>query len=243
MIWRKYYKKEYYKLVYYKYEDWTRPNLTSDSTVTTDGTIVTSASSYYAGALPYMALDGNKTGTTNLVGVWFTNNIVLGWWKVKFPYRLLISSIVHLNKAYTGQQNIIGRYYADVEKTKPFGPQISTTATSWTQYPITPEIPIPTDTIYFDKTGGNVYGGIGELEITAKKLVHGTLENHDYIEKIQGTETDNDGFDAVETDISNFDFFEATILGKYEEFKRKKSDGRVSNVLQRNRNKFCISNS
>lgn len=216
MNWRKYYKKEYYKLVYYKYEDWTRPNLTSNTTPVSEGNIVASASSTYYESIdanycpPYKALDGATGGTTTNDNCWFPNNLATAWWKVIFPYKLIISNLVHLNKGYPGQQNIIGRYYADVEKTKPFGPQISTTATSWTQYPITPEVPIITNTIFFEKTGGNGYSGIGELLITAKKLVPGTLESHDYIEKIQGTELDNDGFDAIESDISNFDYFEDT---------------------------------
>ena len=130
---------------------------------------VVSASSSYQTYTPKGAMDGVKTGTDQN-NTWVTNNSTTGWWKLVLPYKIKITAINFYNGIYGSQaKNIQGRFYADVDKTIPIGDAISTPTSSWycTTIANIPAGGIITDTLYFNKTGGNTYAGIGELEIIA----------------------------------------------------------------------------
>jgi hypothetical protein len=166
---------------YFKWVPWTQPVFTADDM----GSIgVVSASSYYSDYSAKGALDGVKSG--NLMNTtWGTNNSTTGWWKLVLPYKIKITAINFYNGYIgTANKNIQGRFYADTAKTTPIGDAISTPVDSWylTQIANIPAEGVYTDTLYFEKTGGNAYAGIGELEITATKLVEGSAEDYDFIE-------------------------------------------------------------
>lgn len=162
---------------YYKWVNWTQPVLTADSD--TSG-IVTSASGVWTAGFSdaYKALDGTATDRTS----WFPNSVT-AWWKIKLPYKIKITSLFHTNRnsGDGSQGNITGRYYADTAMTIPIGnaftlPKLLDTIT------LTPAEPIVTDTIYFNKTGGSTFSGIGELVITAMKAELSTESDYDFWE-------------------------------------------------------------
>ena len=134
---------------------------------------VVSASSSVSTFTPKGALDGVKSGTDQN-NTWVTNDSKTGWWKLVLPYKIKITAINFYNGIYGAQaKNIQGRFYADEAMTIPIGDAISTPTSSWYCTPIEniQTGGIITDTLYFSKTGGNAYAGIGEIEITAKRLV------------------------------------------------------------------------
>lgn len=137
----------------------TQPNLTSN---TSDNCIVT-CSAAFSGYEAYKAMDGN---TNNC---WFPNTTT-GWWQIKLPQPILIKSLTHIAGSYSQQtQDIQGRYYTSSDKTTPIGNAISGTYAQGALVTISgiPTEGILTDTIYFEKTGGNANSGIGELQINA----------------------------------------------------------------------------
>jgi hypothetical protein len=150
----------------YTTASWSQPVFTGYTAG--DGSVI-SAGNYQDGysEYPWKAMDG-KIGDGNFWGTTTTTT----WWKVVFPYKILLTGLVHYNR-YDGQYAAInGRYWADEAATIPIGDAISAPATSnWstTVYSSTAS-PIVTDRIRFEKTGGNVNGGIGEIVITARKI-------------------------------------------------------------------------
>ena len=127
-----------------------------------------------------------KSGSVQDGYAWVPSNETASWWKVVFPYKLKITGLTHYNRysGYSKQRTINGRFYADADMTTPIGDAISTPDTSWYATTIAniPMDGIITDTLYFNKTGGNSYGGIGEIEIAATKVVTGSAEDYDFIE-------------------------------------------------------------
>ena len=159
---------------YYKYKEveWKQPKLLAN-----DGIIVTANAEYYPA---WKALDGIDGVGTNC---WFPNTVT-GWWQIKFPYKLKITALTHIGGSYDGRVcELIGRYYTDSSLKTPIGNEING---SYGQRDVVPIVGIPkegiiTDTIYFNKTGGQDLSGIGELRITATKmdLIPATYDDYD----------------------------------------------------------------
>lgn len=154
-----------------QYQSWTRPNLTTNSSV---GRV--SASSEYSNWLAYKALDGT-TGTDSRYSYsWIPEDEEQSWWQWKLPYPIRITSMTHRNSngpSGNSDNSVEGRFYTDSSKKVPLGDAISTSTTAMasTQISGIPQTGIVTDTIYFEKTGGSTYGGIGELNITADQCL------------------------------------------------------------------------
>lgn len=154
---------------------WSQPELLSD---TTHDCIVTFSAKYNDTYDGYKALDGF------IDDCWFPNKAT-GWWQIKFPEKILIKGLTHVAGSYSQQTQLIqGRYYTSSDKLTPIGDAIDGTYQQGTSVPILniPEEGIVTDTIYFEKTGGHVNSGIGELEITATKpsVVKASSTDYDF---------------------------------------------------------------
>lgn len=133
-----------------------------------NGMIFTSSSDY-ASFGSFRAMDGLKLGAAvnDYTGGFTWNNEVAGWWQVKFAEPLLIKNIDFYNKCWSDNLvNLAGRFYTSSAMTTPVGSAISTGNTNW-QKVVIPVASIVTDTLYFNKTSGNGYAGIGELELEA----------------------------------------------------------------------------
>lgn len=170
----------------YQYDAWTQPIATGNTTAVEGGNMITTAGSNNSGySQIYGALDGVKSGS-NQQKTWMPTTSTT-WWQVKFPYKIKITGLTHYNSRgdYSADRPVIGRYYTSSDLTTPIGDEISTPNTNWYATEITgiPQDGILTDTIYFNKTGGGTYAGIGELEITATKyngVVAGTSSDYDF---------------------------------------------------------------
>ena len=170
----------YRGLKYYKYQSWTQPVLSSNTTAVTEGNIVVSASSNYSGEDPWRALDGNNSGTS-----FAFNSVPTGWWQVKFPYKLRITGLTFCQRENAGSYRTnTARFYTSSDKSTPIGNEFNPPATSYAQTVVSgiPSAGIITDTIYLDVTAGLTSAGMSELIITAQKVVAGTSSSYDYSE-------------------------------------------------------------
>ncbi|MDR3117602.1 MAG: hypothetical protein LBT98_03460 [Puniceicoccales bacterium] len=136
-----------------------------------DGSVI-SAGNYQAtySEYPWKAMDGYSTGDGRFWGTTATTT----WWKVVFPYKILLTGLVHYSRYNSTYAAVQGRYWAEEAMQTPIGSAINGPSTSnWstTVYDDSAH-PIVTDRIYFQKTGGHENGGIGEVVITARKLTY-----------------------------------------------------------------------
>ena len=155
---------------------WTQPILTSNSTETSLGTVEVSAGSEYSTYNAYKALDGIKSGTIATTGWGVNNTSATTWWQIKFPYKIKITGLTGYQRydSNPANANTIGQFYTSSDKTTPIGDiYTNNISTNWNAVAVSgiPSEGIITDTIYFEKTGGGSYGGLGELEITAERVV------------------------------------------------------------------------
>jgi hypothetical protein len=152
--------------------NWTQPIFTAPTAA--DGSVASAGSEVDANEAAWKALDGNKTANDNLHH--WAPLALQTWWMVVFPYKINITQLVHYNRHldYAGDATVSGRYWTSEVMTVSIGEQFTTPDTNWaarTCYSST--VAIMTDRIYFQKTGGgNQYSGIGELEITARKVTY-----------------------------------------------------------------------
>lgn len=145
-------------------QSWIQPILTSDLS---EGLV--EATSYKENCNPYKALDGIKSGTTDQSNCFVFDNATTGFWKWTLPYTVTITGINFYNiySPTSGEKIIQGQFFADEEMTIPIGNSFLTSDNDWaltTVQNIASE-GVTTHTIYFNKTGGSAYSGIGELEI------------------------------------------------------------------------------
>lgn len=145
-------------------QSWIQPILTSDLS---EGLV--EATSYKENCNPYKALDGIKSGTTDQSNCFVFDNATTGFWKWKLPYTVTITGINFYNiySPTSGEKIIQGQFFADEEMTIPIGNSFLTSDNDWamTQIQNIASGGVTTHTIYFNKTGGSAYSGIGELEI------------------------------------------------------------------------------
>lgn len=168
---------------YYKIVPWEQPILTSN----TSYGVVTGSS--YSGSRYYYCISDGKIPTTNDASDnWGTNNTAIGWVNWTLEEEILIKGIKIYNRSHTTAVDYTltgARFYTDSTKTTPIGEEFEI-LTSQGIYELTtiPEEGIKTNNIYFYKTG-STYSGIGELEITADKVVQSTYKDWDFYETIR----------------------------------------------------------
>lgn len=145
-------------------QTWIQPILTSNIS---EGLV--EATNYKEGCDPYKALDGIKSGTTDQSNCFVFDNATTGYWKWTLPYTVNITGINFYNiySPTSGEKIIQGQFFADEEMTIPIGNSFLTNDNDWalTQVQNIASEGVTTHTIYFNKTGGSAYSGIGELEI------------------------------------------------------------------------------
>ena len=145
-------------------QSWIQPILTSDLS---EGLV--EATSYKENCNPYKALDGIKSGTTDQSNCFVFDNATTGFWKWTLPYTVTITGINFYNiySPTSGEKIIEGQFFADEEMTIPIGNSFLTSDNDWalTTVQNIASGGVTTHTIYFNKTGGSAYSGIGELEI------------------------------------------------------------------------------
>lgn len=170
------------------YEDWAQPVFTSQ--VASDGSMITCSSqdSQYNNFC-WRAMDGNKDVTTsNGDGNQWSAYANSAWWKVEFPYYIAITKLVHCDRGGANYRLTSARYYADENMKTPIGGSFST-STAWEAVTVyDSETPIITNVIYFKGVlSHETYGGIGELEITAQKVLTepATPEDYDIVEDLE----------------------------------------------------------
>jgi hypothetical protein len=166
--------------IYYKYENWTQPVLTSDNMAVEGGYIVSSASSCYSNnTLAYKIMTG-KTVTTVDTGYWQTaKSTAEEWVQIQFPYKLNIAGL----SIYTRPKDNVSATvtaYTDSSKTTKIGNSV-TTSSAVTKYTfLSGGDGVLTDTIYLHigaRNTLNYYYGLQNLQITAQKLVEGSVSD------------------------------------------------------------------
>jgi hypothetical protein len=151
---------------------WMQPVFT-DSNRASDGSLIRASSeSIQYGNPAYRAMDGNKTATSDGY-FWSTNNSTTGWWRVDFPYAIRLTKLTHYNCYNATYADITSRYYTDPSRSVPLGDAFSLSG-SWTPLVVydSAENPIRTRGIFFEKTDGSVWSGIGELELEATEMAY-----------------------------------------------------------------------
>jgi len=152
---------------------WTQPVATSNNTAIAGGNMVFTASSEGDGKM-YGAMDGNISGSSSSNFWQTTSNTPLGWWQVKFPYKIRITGLKFYNcySNYTNHTKT-ARFYTNSSKAIPIGDAFTGVNSNYGLTTITgiPAEGIITDTIYLDITECyRTSSGMGELQITATKL-------------------------------------------------------------------------
>jgi hypothetical protein len=149
----------------YAMANWSQPVFTTYTA--SDGSTITAGNQEAGyGEYSWKAMDGITTGDN----FWGTN-VTATWWQVTFPHKIAITRLIHYNRNGADYANITGRYWTGPEMTNPIGAAF-TLAGSWATRTVynNAATAIITDKIYFQKTGGGVYAGIGEVVLTAKKI-------------------------------------------------------------------------
>jgi hypothetical protein len=151
---------------------WTQPIFTN-SYVASDGSRIKASSEGIMYDDPaYRAMDGNISGGDG--NFWTTDNSLTGWWRVDFPYKIALTKLTHYNRGGGDEYTpITGQYFTDETMTIPIGDSFSVEG-AWTIVVTydSPENPILTRGIYFKKTGGGVWGGIGEVVLEAASMTY-----------------------------------------------------------------------
>ncbi|MBR1776326.1 hypothetical protein IJ750_04560 [bacterium] len=151
---------------------WVQPIATGSTTAITGGDMVITSSSSYSNYDAWKAMDGVYSGTTATTGWGINNTSANQWWQLKLPYQIRITGLKGYQRYDTtpANANTIGRFYTSSDMTTPIGDTYTNASgINWNAVEVSgiPEEGIVTDTIYFQKTGGGNYGGLGELVITA----------------------------------------------------------------------------
>ena len=172
---------EYHNSTLYA-EEWTQPIITANTTTTTAGNIVCTASSQYSDAYgAWKALDGILSGSDAWASVTAETK---GWWQVKFPYKLKITGLTFYSSHGTSNNYLSKdcQFFTSADMTTPIGNAFvgSTVAFTPTQITGIPAEGVITDTIYLNITSSNSSGiGMGGLQITAEKVVVEGLKRND----------------------------------------------------------------
>jgi hypothetical protein len=155
----------------YVTKPWTQPIFT-DSYVAPDGSRAAASNEDVSrGRLAYKAMNGQIGGDASTC--WSTDNEFDGWWRVDFPYKIALSKLTHYNVKSVSSAAIRGQYFTDETLITPIGEQFYITG-EWESIILydSPENPIMTRGIYFQKVNSNRWSGIGELVLEATSMTH-----------------------------------------------------------------------
>jgi hypothetical protein len=151
---------------------WTQP-IFSNSHRAPDGSTVLASTEYvrYA-SYAHKAMDGEIGGSYDTA--WTTDGEFSGWWRVDFPYTIALTKLTHHTAPSSSApllQNV--QYFTDETLATPIGSAF-TSNTAWEVVVAydDPENPIMTRGIYFKKTNGNRWAGIGELVLEATSMTY-----------------------------------------------------------------------
>lgn len=148
---------------------WEQPIATANTTTIDGGDMIITSSSAYSGEQAYKAMDGNKTSTH-----FSFNSVGSGWWQVKLPYKLIIRNLTYYSRNNTSRYPVENAtFYTSSDMTTQIGDSFSAPTTDYTAFEVQniPKEGILTDTIYLTMNGSGGTCGMGELEITADKIV------------------------------------------------------------------------
>lgn len=163
---------------------WSKPIATGPNTIVpkpdgTTGTMSISASVQWSSVdgAAWRAMDGAVGSTANGWRAGTSSNPQ--WWQVVFPYPIKIYDITHYNTNSNASSSVSGRFYTNDTMTTPIGNAFTSVNSNATALAITgiPAEGVITDTIYFRKTAGNQYSGIGEIDIRADWQISSTVDN------------------------------------------------------------------
>lgn len=131
------------------------------------GSMVISSSVDSQGAA-WKAMDGAASSSNN--GWRAGTGASPQWWQVKFPYPIKILGLKHTNTNTNDSSSVTGRFYTGSNKAVPIGNTFTTPSNNAVVTAIAniPTEGVLTDTIYFERTAGGTYSGIGELTINAQ---------------------------------------------------------------------------
>jgi hypothetical protein len=150
----------------YAVAEWTQPTATGYTLP--DGARISASSEDTAQNYAWRAMNGATSGGN---GNFWAPSTTEAWWTVVFPYALELAGLLHYNRGGSTQYvPVYGRYWTDSSMQTPIGNAFELTGV-WSQLQVYDGgPPIVTNRIYFQKTGGSVNGGIGQIFITAKKI-------------------------------------------------------------------------
>jgi hypothetical protein len=151
---------------------WTQPIFTNSYVASAGSRIRASSEQTSYGNSAYKAMDGSTTGGAG--NFWAINDSVTGWWRVDFPYKIALTKLTHYNRGNGDQYaGITGCYYTEETRATPIGDSFSLDG-SWATAVIydSAENPIMTRGIYFQKTGGQAWSGIGEVVLEATSMTY-----------------------------------------------------------------------
>lgn len=161
---------------YWKYQQWTQPVFTSD---TTWGFLNVSSvnSTYYA----WRALDGVVPFNDNYGNTWETNNVTTGWWRWVFAKPLRIKGFTIYGRARPdGSVCSYGLIIKDLMQRVTLGEVPYQEVDGVKFWTFTLDEPIICDGLYITKTSSDGYSGIGELILDADEIVAGTEDDYDF---------------------------------------------------------------
>ena len=154
---------------YYKWVPWEQPIMTSN---TMYGNLKGSSQhgvSKVGTRYFYRMFDKDTTTTDGRINHWSPSNSVLAWWCWELPVQLKITKITVYGESYYSTQqdwHVIGQFYTDATKSTKVGEELVIDAQGQVKEIVIPDGIIVT-ALYFDKTGGGVYGGIDQIDIEA----------------------------------------------------------------------------
>jgi hypothetical protein len=226
------------------------PNMTSNN----DHGIVITASSEYTGRDAYKVWQTNPQGAANSNDNWSPNNSVLANHKTKFPYQLKDIDLRYTARNYNNAADYkcIGDFYADTAKTRLIGKiDVQALTIDGVLFAVTlPTYVDATDTIYFDKTGGGAYGGIGRLNITAQLVPYeGDIwyykdfvriwDGDKWIEYdgviVGSADYNGTAITNIKTEAYSYDYFNGQLLESW-----SSGDSRYDLFVKRDKNTFKI---
>jgi hypothetical protein len=164
----------------YIYSNWTHPDYGSNDS-NSDGALF-SASSEYTYSHAYMAVD-NRISSTDIYE-WRPNAAGPAWWQVTFPFKIMLTGLIHHNCARTGSQigghsGIQGQYFADANGEVSIGPFFNSGGNPLPPYSVySSDLPIITHIIRLEKIASTEGytdrgdAGVKEVEITASKIIY-----------------------------------------------------------------------
>lgn len=156
---------------------WVQPVATADTTTITGGDMeITSSSAYSTTYSAYKVMDGDAES-----GGWRSvAKETLGWWQVKFPYKIKVKGLTFVSSDSATYSAKDCQFFTSADMTTPIGNAFLGSASTFTATEVLgiPAEGVITDTIYLNITSSNSTAiGMGELIIEAEKYEFSFLRN------------------------------------------------------------------